>query len=62
VGAGADPVGDEDVTRTAVVGEVPIAAGASLSAIGKSGQSSQGDYCSIERGEFEKLVTKMLRS
>lgn len=50
------------VTRTEVVGEVPIAAGASLSPIGKSGQSLQGGYCSIEQGEFEKLVTEMLRS
>jgi len=50
------------VTRTAVVGEVPIAAGAGLSAIGKSGQSLQGGYCSIDRGDFEKLVTEMLGS
>lgn len=48
------------VTRTSVVGEVPVGSGAPLSVIGKSGQSVQAGYCSIDRGEFEQLVRTML--
>lgn len=48
------------VTGTAVVGEVPLDAGANLSVIGKSGQSVQAGYCRISRGEFEQLARKML--
>ncbi len=48
------------VTETAVVGDVPIASGAELSVVDKTGQSVQGGYCTISRGEFEKLVRAML--
>jgi hypothetical protein len=48
------------VTETAVVGEVPLQAGAELSVIGKSGQSVQGGYCRISREEFERMVRTML--
>jgi len=48
------------VTRTSVVGEVPVGLGAPLTAIDKSGQSVQAGYCSIDRGEFEQLVRAML--
>jgi PLD-like domain len=48
------------VTETAVVGEVAVAAGARLSVIDKKGQSVQGGYCSISRGEFEQLLEAML--
>ncbi|MDQ3726083.1 MAG: phospholipase D-like domain-containing protein [Actinomycetota bacterium] len=47
------------VTEVAVVDEVPIDSGAPLSAIGKTGQSVQGGYCSITRDEFEALVGAM---
>jgi hypothetical protein len=48
------------VTETAVVGEVLPEAGAKLSVIAKNGQSVQGGYCSISRGEFELMVRAML--
>lgn len=48
------------VTETSVVGEVPIRLGAELSVIDKNGQSVQGGYCAISRGEFERLVRSML--
>lgn len=50
------------VTRTRLVGEVPIAAGAKLAVVGKNGQSVQGGYCGIDRDEFERLVRAMLTS
>lgn len=48
------------VTGTSVVGDVPIAAGAKLSVVRKTGQSVQGGYCRISRVEFEQLVGAML--
>jgi len=48
------------VTETAVVGEVALEDGDELSVIGKNGQSVQGGYCSISRGEFEQMVRAML--
>jgi PLD-like domain len=48
------------VTKTSIVGEVPIAAGAPLSVIDKNGQSVQSGYCEIDRLEFERLVEAML--
>jgi phosphatidylserine/phosphatidylglycerophosphate/cardiolipin synthase-like enzyme len=48
------------VTETSVVGEVPVLLGAELSVVSKNGQSVQGGYCSIARGEFEALVEAML--
>ncbi len=46
-------------TMTKVVGEVPIELGAKLEEFGLSGQSLQGDYCSITRSQFEEALRAM---
>lgn len=48
------------VTDVEVVSDLPARRGVSLSLIGKTGQSVQGGYCSIDRGEFETLAAAML--
>lgn len=47
------------VTKIEVLGDVPPFEGVSLGLIGKNGQSVQGGYCHITRGEFETLAAAL---